>query len=282
MLLALSGIHKSGIAHKDIRLETIMVDEVNWEPIYTSFGLACFNEGCEPGVASPIYAAPELFFITDTEHTERQMDADLYAVGVTLFIVKFGVPPYEFTDVGSYLSLVSENMITTQLTNSGDPLLKLLGMLLDKDYVIRRNAGPAALAQLMDRVAQSQKQSGEHNARQQAERQRAEGQRAERQRARQSPEERKARLDRQQAEKQEWESRRVKAEDDSMSPAQKRATIESNLAILGIPEYTENIADIKKVYKRAALKAHPDRGGSAGQSAALAGAYNTIVRLLSG
>ena len=64
----LSYLHRSGIMHRDIKLENIMLRaEDSWEPVIVDFGLAAFSED-EPYIyyrcGTPGYISPEI--ITNT------------------------------------------------------------------------------------------------------------------------------------------------------------------------------------------------------------------------
>lgn len=90
----LSHIHAQGIAHLDISLENVLI---NGEGILKicDFGLARkFSDSCSR-VGKVFYMAPEILY------TELQGDkydcrmGDMYSLGVCLFILYLGFPPYQ-------------------------------------------------------------------------------------------------------------------------------------------------------------------------------------------
>src|SRR2546429_6607312 len=98
--LAIDYAHQKGMIHRDIKPSNILLDKRNTarnpmgEPILTDFGIAKLL-GTMPGTLSgawlgtPLYISPEQ--VQDSSLTER---TDIYALGVVLYEIFTGVPPF--------------------------------------------------------------------------------------------------------------------------------------------------------------------------------------------
>lgn len=93
---ALHQLHKNGVAHRDIKLENVMVTS-NYEFKLIDLGMCVplagkkkdgFNRACK---GTPAYMSPE--------HWQREAyqghDADLFALGVSLFVMRMYKYPFE-------------------------------------------------------------------------------------------------------------------------------------------------------------------------------------------
>ncbi|PRP88804.1 sperm motility kinase Y-like [Planoprotostelium fungivorum] len=99
--LTLSRCHQRGVAHRDIKLENIMIDAED-RPILIDWGLSTFftyTEGKESTskelCGSIEYIAPEFLFNKEVQGTK----ADAWALGVTAFCLLFGEFPYGTDEV---------------------------------------------------------------------------------------------------------------------------------------------------------------------------------------
>lgn len=110
----LEHIHSKGYVHLDIKPENILITK-HLEVKIADFGLASLITG-EDGngnfssrwVGSPPYWSPEI--VGSYEYNGSW--ADLYALGITLFIMVFGCRPFEKADMSNSLfSLLLENPV---------------------------------------------------------------------------------------------------------------------------------------------------------------------------
>jgi len=106
--LALQHAHGKGILHRDIKPSNVLVTEVDGEPVpkIIDFGIAksMDSEGLDHGVrtregsliGTPLYMSPEqLQGLADVD-----IRADVYALGVLLYELICGVPPFDLDAAG--------------------------------------------------------------------------------------------------------------------------------------------------------------------------------------
>eukprot|EP01119_Soliformovum_irregulare_P009138 TRINITY_DN22295_c0_g1_i1.p1 TRINITY_DN22295_c0_g1~~TRINITY_DN22295_c0_g1_i1.p1 ORF type:complete len:263 (-),score=74.56 TRINITY_DN22295_c0_g1_i1:8-796(-) len=96
ILKAVMYIHSKGIAHRDLKLDNIMIDRMGRTKI-VDFGLCKTKktEHCTDRVGSGAYCAPEIV------HYSKPYDgkvADVYSLGVILFSLLFGFYPFTEED----------------------------------------------------------------------------------------------------------------------------------------------------------------------------------------
>lgn len=83
--------HTYGIAHRDLSLENILLDK-NFNCVLCDFDLSSFNgRMCSGIVGKMFYVAPESF----TTDTYDGICADIWSLGIILFILLTGMPPFE-------------------------------------------------------------------------------------------------------------------------------------------------------------------------------------------
>jgi len=91
---AVRFIHAHNIAHRDISLENILVDE-HKQCRLADFGLASdYGAACAGRVGKAFYMAPEVLSCQQDGYYDG-LKADIWSLGVLLFIMVTGVPPFE-------------------------------------------------------------------------------------------------------------------------------------------------------------------------------------------
>lgn len=109
----LMKLHANGYVHRDIKPNNIMLQGPKYVPILIDFGLSCDSNGnlnshksyankCEAGIAgTPGFMSPELINGSFQNNLAKYYKtSDVFAVGVTLFIMINGFDPYDVDDDG--------------------------------------------------------------------------------------------------------------------------------------------------------------------------------------
>ena len=155
---AVRSAHEAGIVHQNIKPANILVDAAGTCRL-TGFGLASLAAAPVPAApaaprairGTPAYMAPE-----QTGRTPFAVDArsDLYALGMTLFELLTGRPPFEVAATASvsewiHAHLASEPAAPHRLVAGVPPMLSLLVLkLLAKSPDERYQSGAGVLADL--------------------------------------------------------------------------------------------------------------------------------------
>jgi serine/threonine protein kinase len=104
MLQGMSHIHAHGIVHRDIKLQNVLIDENTNDLKIIDFGVSMKRELCSNKrvrVGTLKYMAPEVF--TSNYSPESYTTAsDIWAVGVTLYILFSGCYPFDGEDVEEF------------------------------------------------------------------------------------------------------------------------------------------------------------------------------------
>ena len=93
---ALNGLHKAGLAHRDIKLENIMITH-NYEVRLIDLGMFSTLAGANKSgffqskKGTPQYMCPEVH----KGKTYQGTDADIFALGVSLFIMRMYKYPFQ-------------------------------------------------------------------------------------------------------------------------------------------------------------------------------------------
>jgi len=97
LLITMSSIHDAGVAHKDLKLENIVMSPEGVVSII-DFGLAFNFDGnaiCTDCAGSIEYASPEILLSGEPFSATK---ADVWSLGVTIFALLYGSFPFGFDD----------------------------------------------------------------------------------------------------------------------------------------------------------------------------------------
>ncbi|KAF3685854.1 Phosphoenolpyruvate carboxylase kinase 1 [Capsicum annuum] len=134
--------HHMGVAHRDLKPDNILFDR-NGSVKLTDFGSAEWFVGCEGSVmngvvGTPYYVAPEV--LLGKEYNEK---VDVWSMGVILYIMLSGVPPfYGETPTETFQAVIRGNLrFPTKLFRSVSSEAKdLLRKMICKDVFKRYSA----------------------------------------------------------------------------------------------------------------------------------------------
>lgn len=121
----LVAAHASGMLHRDIKPQNILVDEATDRAMITDFGLARFTEE-DSGVTqtgqmlgTPSFMPPEQ--IRDASKIDER--ADIYSLGGTLYFLLTGRPPFKAASMQETLQQVlSDEPVSARRLNSAVPV----------------------------------------------------------------------------------------------------------------------------------------------------------------
>ena len=137
-------LHKNNISHKDLRLEKILIKKnEKGENIYKLTGLE-FNRKVNELLINIItthdkYNAPEILRGEIAKKSEEEINkiylkADLWSLGVMIYLLYFGVFPYKGSKAEDILKNINNDNISRNINNiSDDDLQDLVKKLLTKD-----------------------------------------------------------------------------------------------------------------------------------------------------
>ena len=143
-----AAAHAQGVLHRDLKPANIMIDS-RGELRVADFGLAALAEGlkgAEIRNGTPAYMAPEQ--LTGSEVTAQ---SDLYAIGLILYEMFTGKPPFEANSLAEMTRLRQQNRLASPstLTRDMDPAVEkaILGC-LDADPKLRPTSALALSSML--------------------------------------------------------------------------------------------------------------------------------------
>lgn len=155
---ALAHAHRQGVVHRDVKPANVLINWAADDVKLADFGLArgawATNTGTGIVPGSPAYMAPE-----QLAGRIAGAEADLYALGVTLYELLTGRRPHDATRMGELLRQVAQEAAPSLLiTRPGLPaqLDDLVARLLRKSPTERPSDGEAVAARLREIAAAMQ------------------------------------------------------------------------------------------------------------------------------
>lgn len=105
---ALEHLHSLGIAHRDLKPENVMMGENDLAKL-ADFGLAKHHLGdlMRTTCGTPFYAAPEVL-----KADGYGPAADMWSLGVMLYMLLSGFPPFHHTNVSTLYALIKKGEFT--------------------------------------------------------------------------------------------------------------------------------------------------------------------------
>eukprot|EP00210_Caulerpa_lentillifera_P003306 g3157.t1 len=144
LIIAVDYCHKMGVAVRNIRLDTILLDADSTWPVLKLFDFRySVNENqSTPSklVGAPIYMAPEVISKKDNEAVDAKK-TDIWSCGVLLYAMIFGFYPFirkEDVNIPDSVQRIHKRIVDAPLTfpqhkKSSADLRDLLSKMLEKD-----------------------------------------------------------------------------------------------------------------------------------------------------
>ena len=107
LLAAVDHMHERSYVHRDIKLMNVLLDD-NYDPKLADFGTACHLSSdfkLLGKAGTPAYLPPEAS--SSVPYDGR--NADMYALGVLLFAMVFGRPPFQSAKSQAYMAFCIQN-----------------------------------------------------------------------------------------------------------------------------------------------------------------------------
>lgn len=134
---AVNELHEKNIAHRDLKPENILLSSTDEETAVikiTDFGFAKEANTYESAQCYSVdYAAPELLH-HKSYNTKYDLACDVWSLGVILFILCFGFPPFQNCDFDSldmnregcsYVSQEAKNLVCAMLNKQPEKRIKM-------------------------------------------------------------------------------------------------------------------------------------------------------------
>ncbi len=144
VLDAVDALHREGVIHRDLKPANVLFDREG-RPYVCDFGMACELEALERGEllgavgGSPLYMAPEMF------EGRASPQSDVYALGVILFEMLAGQPPFAAGDLDEMKARhIAEPVPLDLLASRGVPeaLCEVVRRAMNKQSILRyKSAG---------------------------------------------------------------------------------------------------------------------------------------------
>lgn len=140
MLIALQYIHKEGIIHRDIKAANVLISRDGHVQL-CDFGVAAQLTAAKlkrtSMIGTPYWMAPEVI----QEGSSYNQKADIWSLGITLYEIITGSPPYADQDIKRAVYLIPRSK-PTRLEGSqySQPLKEFVAMCLDEQVDARPSA----------------------------------------------------------------------------------------------------------------------------------------------
>ncbi|BGP24299.1 hypothetical protein Rt10032_c03g1575 [Rhodotorula toruloides] len=136
---AVDYLHSNSVIHRDLKLGNLMVDG-NMNLKVGDFGLAALVKF--PGdrkktiCGTPNYIAPEILF--ESKGTGHSFEVDIWSIGVILYTLLIGKPPFQTKDVKNIYRKIRDNAYTFPTDHSLSPeSTSLISSILQPDPLSR-------------------------------------------------------------------------------------------------------------------------------------------------
>jgi serine/threonine protein kinase len=97
LLRALETCHSRGVAHMDVKLDNILLDEQGI--VLTDFGMAVTKRVHAKQQGTAMYMAPEVYTPHFEGHCYDTFNADMWSFAATMFVLLRGSPPFHYPSV---------------------------------------------------------------------------------------------------------------------------------------------------------------------------------------
>ncbi|MEW6731508.1 MAG: tetratricopeptide repeat protein [Acidobacteriota bacterium] len=160
---AVHAAHKIGLIHRDLKPTNIMLEQNSagqWRPFVMDFGLACDSETAAQTkngklIGTPAYMAPEQVAKLFGEAEKLDQRVDVYSLGVTLYELLTGQPPFNNgTGMKLLKQVLTGDAVPVRKLNRAIPLdLEIIVMKCLEKQPARRYLSAWALAEDLRRFA---------------------------------------------------------------------------------------------------------------------------------
>ncbi|KAI7860789.1 kinase-like domain-containing protein [Circinella umbellata] len=133
IILGIEYLHNNEIAHRDIKPDNLLLTK-DGELKIVDFGVSEMfhkgDDGMKKSAGSPAFMAPELCIPSHGEVSGKA--ADIWSMGITLYCLIYGRPPFMSHNIVELMSMISNDSIEYKGDLDSD-LLDLLQRLLEKN-----------------------------------------------------------------------------------------------------------------------------------------------------
>ncbi|GAB2871100.1 hypothetical protein GCM10022245_02280 [Streptomyces mayteni] len=137
VLAALRAAHEAGIHHRDVKPANVLLRE-DGAAVLTDFGIAAVADGTSLTMTGSIVGSPEFISPERLRGAPDHPAADLWSLGITLYLLAEGVSPLRRSTTVNTLAAVLEDPVPPPVRSG--PLGDVLSTLLVKDPAARPTA----------------------------------------------------------------------------------------------------------------------------------------------